>query len=72
MQKREKAAACAGTLAELVCLRLLPGLPIAVMAVIVAPMTVIVAMVVIIMSAMYTPMNSAVMAIGVGHRFVHG
>jgi hypothetical protein len=41
------------------------------MAVIVAPMTVIVA-VVIIMPAMYTPMNSAVMAIGVGHRLVHG
>jgi len=41
------------------------------MAVVVAPMTVIVA-VVIIMPAMYTPMNSAVMAIGVGHRLVHG
>jgi hypothetical protein len=46
------------------------GSPIAVMVMIVATMIVIVA--VVIISAMYTPMNSAVMAIGVGHRLVHG
>jgi hypothetical protein len=42
------------------------------MAVIVAPMTIIVAVVVIMMPAMYTPMDSAMMAIGVGRRLVHG
>ena len=55
---------------ELVCRRLLPdrSLPIAVMVMIVATMIVIVA--VVIISAMYTPMNSAVVAI-VSLRLVH-
>jgi hypothetical protein len=45
----------------------------ATMMVIVAVVTIrVIAAVVIIISAMYTPMNSAVVAIGVGHRLVHG